>query len=96
MVEAWTQAGKAGGSSGEEVCVLLMGSAVAPAGELALAIANHGLKLSILAGLIIEYDAPVDRGDTARQQRVKNRRIRLSVRAGGARKDHPARRGTPQ
>ena len=40
VVDAWTQAGKAGGST-DEVCVLLMGAAVAPAGELARAIAEQ-------------------------------------------------------
>ena len=41
VVEAWTLAGKTGGSSGDELCVLLMGPAMAPAGELALAIAEQ-------------------------------------------------------
>jgi len=41
VVEAWIQAGKTGGSSGDELCVLLMGPAMAPAGELALAIAEQ-------------------------------------------------------
>ncbi len=40
VVDAWTQAGKTGGST-DEVCVLLMGAAVAPAGELARAIAEQ-------------------------------------------------------
>jgi len=40
VVDAWTQAGRTGGS-GREVCVLLMGSALAPSGELALAIAEQ-------------------------------------------------------
>jgi curved DNA-binding protein CbpA len=40
VVDAWAQAGKTGGST-DEVCVLLMGSAVAPAGELARAIAEQ-------------------------------------------------------
>ena len=62
VVEAWTQAGKAGGSSGEEVCVLLMGSAVAPAGELALAIAEQrrrqrGTKLTLIPVDARNWDA---------------------------------------
>ena len=40
VVDAWAQAGKTGGST-DEVCVLLMGAAVAPAGELARAIAEQ-------------------------------------------------------
>jgi curved DNA-binding protein CbpA len=40
VVDAWAQAGKTGGTT-DEVCVLLMGSAVAPAGELARAIAEQ-------------------------------------------------------
>lgn len=40
VVDAWAHAGKAGGST-DEVCVLLMGAAVAPAGELARAIAEQ-------------------------------------------------------
>jgi len=40
VVDAWTQAGKTGGST-DEVCVLLMGAAVAPSGELARAIAEQ-------------------------------------------------------
>jgi hypothetical protein len=67
VVEAWTQAGKTGGSSGEEVCVLLMGSAVAPAGELALAIAEQrrrqrGTKLTLIPVDARNWDAhmPVD------------------------------------
>ena len=52
VVDAWTLAGKTGGSR-DEVCVLLMGSAVAPAGELALAIAEQrrrqrGTKLTLI------------------------------------------------
>jgi hypothetical protein len=40
VVDAWARAGRAGGST-DEVCVLLMGAAVAPAGELARAIAEQ-------------------------------------------------------
>jgi len=40
VADAWAQAGKTGGAA-DEVCVLLMGSAVAPAGELARAIAEQ-------------------------------------------------------
>jgi curved DNA-binding protein CbpA len=41
VVDAWAQVGKTGGSA-DEVYVLLMGAAVAPAGELARAIADSG------------------------------------------------------
>jgi len=40
VVDAWARAGTAGGST-DEVCVLLMGAAMAPAGELARAIAEQ-------------------------------------------------------
>jgi hypothetical protein len=67
VVDAWTQAGKAGGSAGDEVCVLLMGSALAPAGELALAIAEQrrkqrGTKLTLIPVDARNWDAhmPVD------------------------------------
>jgi hypothetical protein len=67
VVDAWTQAGKTGGSGHEEMCVLLMGSAVAPAGELALAIAEQrrrqrGAKLTLIPVDARNWDAhmPVD------------------------------------
>ena len=67
VVDAWTQAGKTGGSANDEMCVLLMGSAVAPAGELALAIAEQrrrqrGLKLTLIPVDARNWDAhmPVD------------------------------------
>ena len=61
VVDAWTSAGKAGGS-GDEVCVLLMGSAVAPAGELALAIAEQrrrqrGTKMTLIPVDARNWDA---------------------------------------
>jgi hypothetical protein len=66
VVDAWTQAGKTGGS-GDELCVLLMGSAVAPAGELALAIAEQrrrqrGVKLTLIPVDARNWEAhmPVD------------------------------------
>jgi curved DNA-binding protein CbpA len=40
VVDAWARAGKTGGST-DEMCVLLMGAAVAPAGELARAISEQ-------------------------------------------------------
>jgi DnaJ-like protein len=62
VVDAWTQAGKTGGSAREDVCVLLMGSAVAPAGELALAIAEQrrrqrGTKLTLIPVDARNWDA---------------------------------------
>ena len=67
VVDAWTQAGKTSGSGNEEMCVLLMGSAVAPAGELALAIAEQrrrqrGAKLTLIPVDARNWDAhmPVD------------------------------------
>jgi curved DNA-binding protein CbpA len=67
VVDAWTQAGKTGGSGNDEMCVLLMGSAVAPAGELALAIAEQrrrqrGVKLTLIPVDARNWDAhmPVD------------------------------------
>jgi curved DNA-binding protein CbpA len=67
VVDAWTQAGKTGGSANDEMCVLLMGSAVAPAGELALAIAEQrrrqrGVKLTLIPVDARNWDAhmPVD------------------------------------
>jgi curved DNA-binding protein CbpA len=67
VVDAWTQAGKTGGSGREEKCVLLMGSAVAPAGELALAIAEQrrrrrGAKLTLIPVDARSWEAhmPVD------------------------------------
>jgi hypothetical protein len=61
VADAWTLAGKTGGS-GDEVCVLLMGSAVAPAGELALAIAEQrrrqrGMKLTLIPVDARNWDA---------------------------------------
>ena len=67
VVDAWTQAGKTGGSANDEMCVLLMGSAVAPAGELALAIAEQrrrqrGVRLTLIPVDARNWDAhmPVD------------------------------------
>jgi hypothetical protein len=67
VVDAWTQAGKTGGSTKDEMCVLLMGAAVAPAGELALAIAEQrrrqrGVKLTLIPVDARNWDAhmPVD------------------------------------
>ena len=58
---------KPGGSANDEMCVLLMGSAVAPAGELALAIAEQrrrqrGVKLTLIPVDARNWDAhmPVD------------------------------------
>jgi len=66
VVDAWTQAGQTGGA-GDELCVLLMGSAVAPPGELALAIAEQrrrqrGLKLTLIPVDARNWEAhmPVD------------------------------------
>ena len=74
VVEAWTQAGKTGGST-DEVCVLLMGAAVAPAGELARAIAEQRRRRGTELTLIpvdarnweahMPLDAPADRQDAA-------------------------------
>ena len=55
VVDAWAQAGKTGGCHDDEVCVLLMGSAVAPARELARAIAEQrrrqrGVRLTLYPG----------------------------------------------
>jgi hypothetical protein len=41
VADAWAQAGKLNLAAGEEVCVILMGTQVAPAGELATAIAEQ-------------------------------------------------------
>lgn len=67
VADAWTQAGKTGGSGNDETCVLLMGSAVAPAGELALAIAEQrrrqrGAKLTLIPVDARNWDShmPVD------------------------------------
>jgi curved DNA-binding protein CbpA len=67
VIDAWTQAGKTGGSANDEMCVLLMGSAMAPAGELALAIAEQrrrqrGVKLTLIPVDARNWDAhmPVD------------------------------------
>ena len=67
VADAWTQAGKTGGSGNDEMCVLLMGPAVAPAGELALAIAEQrrrqrGAKLTLIPVDARNWEAhmPVD------------------------------------
>jgi len=41
VADAWAQAGKLNLAAGEEVCIILMGTQVAPAGELATAIAEQ-------------------------------------------------------
>jgi hypothetical protein len=46
VADAWAQAGKLNLAAGEEVCVILMGTHVAPAGELATAIAEQRRRAS--------------------------------------------------
>lgn len=53
IAAAWTDASRAGAASGEPVCVFLMGSAMAPAPELAGAIADqrrkdHGARVAVI------------------------------------------------
>ena len=66
VLDAWTQAGK-GVPASDEVCVLLMGSALASAGELASAIAEQrkrqrGTKLTLIPVDARNWDAhmPLD------------------------------------
>ena len=46
VAQAWTQAGKVAASAGEEICVILMGTALATARELADAIAEQRRRLA--------------------------------------------------
>jgi curved DNA-binding protein CbpA len=60
IADTWTQAAKAVPS--DEVCVLLMGSAMAPAGELAVAISEqrrkaHGAKVTLIPVYARDWDA---------------------------------------
>ncbi len=53
VADAWLQAVKSGDTKNDEVCVLLMGTALAPAGELAGEIADqrrksHGAKVTVI------------------------------------------------
>ena len=57
VAEAWGLAGKAGVPDSDDICVLLVGAAVAPAGELALAIAEQRKKQRTKKLTLIPVDA---------------------------------------
>ena len=64
VVEAWTQAVKWGAPSKEEICVFLLGSSIAPQGELADAIAaqrrkTRGAKVALIPVDARNWDAHV-------------------------------------
>ncbi len=59
VADAWTQAMKLGTPKDEEVCVLLMGTSLAPAGELAGEIADQRRKARGLRLTLIPVDARV-------------------------------------
>ena len=59
IAEAWTDAAKWGNTKKEEVCVLLMGTSLAPAGELAGEIADQRRKSRGARLTLIPVDARV-------------------------------------
>ncbi|MCU1384946.1 MAG: hypothetical protein JWL71_3643 [Acidobacteria bacterium] len=59
VAEAWTQASKWGDTKSDEVCVLLLGTALAPAGELAGEIADQRKKSRGAKLTLIPIDARV-------------------------------------
>jgi curved DNA-binding protein CbpA len=59
VADAWTQAAKWGNPKTDDVCVLLMGTALAPAGELANEIADQRKKTRGLKVTLIPVDARV-------------------------------------
>jgi hypothetical protein len=59
IADAWTQASKWADAKKEDVCVLLMGTSVAPAGELAGEIANQRRKARGVKLTLIPVDAGV-------------------------------------
>ena len=77
VADAWLQALKWGDTKNDEVCVLLLGTALAPAGELAGEIADQrrksrGAKVTLIPvdarvwNAHMPLDAPADRQDAAR------------------------------
>ena len=60
LADAWTQAGKLGASASDEICVFLMGSALAPRRELEGAIAEQRRKPTRSTKVTV---IPVDAGD---------------------------------
>ena len=73
VADAWTQAGRWNTASNEEVCVLLIGSAMSPAGELAAAIARQrrvtrGAKVTLIPVDARDWEAhiPTDAPELAK------------------------------